>query len=74
MKTIISVASLLLSAISAGLWFWSAKMKPVYPTGYLSGPPREIVDALNFQAKLNAWAAFTTGLSVAFQAVTVCFQ
>jgi hypothetical protein len=67
MKLMFTVGAILFALISAGLWFWSAKLRPVYPTGYLSGPPQDIVDTVNLQSKLNAWAAAATGLSVLCQ-------
>ena len=68
MKEFLTMGVTLSAMISAGLWFWSAKLRPVYPMGYLSGPPQKIVDTVNLQSKLNAWAALFTGLSVLAQA------
>lgn len=67
MKTLLTAGAIAFALVSAVLWFWSAKLRPVYPMGYLSGPPQEIVDAVNAQSKLNAWAAVATGLSVLCQ-------
>jgi len=67
MKTAFTAGAILFALISAALWFWSARLRPVYPMGYLSGPPQAIVDVINLQSKLNAWAAVATGLSVLCQ-------
>jgi hypothetical protein len=63
--------AVMFSFASAALWFTSAKFKPVYPMGYLSGPPTEIVSRVNLVATLNAWAAATTGISALFQAIAI---
>ncbi len=73
MKTFFTAGAIIFALVSAGLWFWSAKLRPVYPIGYLSGPPQEIVDAVNMQSKLNAWAAVATGLSVLCQGALVFY-
>lgn len=67
MKLLFTVTAITLALVSAGLWFWSAKLRPVYPMGYLSGPPEEIVNTINLQSRLNAWAAIATGISVLCQ-------
>ena len=71
MKTLIPIIAVIASMTSAGLWFWSASLKPVYPAAYLSGPPKEIVDRIHLQTRLNAWAAFATGISAALQGITL---
>lgn len=73
MKTLFTAGAIVFALISAVLWFWSARLRPVYPMGYLSGPPQEIVDAVNTQSKLNAWAAVATGLSVLCQGALVFY-
>lgn len=66
----LKISSIILALVSAGLWFWSASMKPIYPMAYLSGPPKHIADQIDFIGKLNAWAAATTGLSVLLSAIS----
>lgn len=73
MKLLFTVGAITFAFISAVLWFWSAKLRPVYPMGYLSGPPQKIVDTVNMQSRLNAWAAATTGFSVLCQAALVFY-
>lgn len=73
MKLFFTVTAFAFALASAVLWFWSAKLRPVYPMGYLSGPPQEIVDTVNKQSKLNAWAAVATGLSVLCQGALVFY-
>lgn len=67
MKTLFMAEAIIFALVSAAFWFWSAKLRPVYPMSYLDGPPDEIVDVVNLQSKLNAWAAAATGLSVLCQ-------
>lgn len=73
MKFLLTTGAIVFALISAVLWFWSAKLRPVYPMAYLSGPPKEIVDAVNMQSKLNAWAAVATGASVLCQGALVFY-
>lgn len=73
MKLLFTIGAIAFALISAVLWLWSAKLRPVYPMGYLSGPPQEIVDTVNKQSKLNAWAAAATGLSVLCQGALALF-
>jgi|HubBroStandDraft_6_1064221.scaffolds.fasta_scaffold3424516_1 hypothetical protein len=67
MKGIFIVVAIVAAFASAGFWLWSALLKPVYPMGYLSEPPKEVVDRIRLQAWLNAIAAALTGLSAALQ-------
>ena len=55
--------------VAAALWFWSARITPGYPAAYLDGPPPDIKARMDKQARLNAWAAAFTGVTVLYQAV-----
>lgn len=66
----LKILSIVLALVSAGLWFWSASLKPVFPMAYLSGPPKDVADRIVFGGKLNAWAAGTTGLSILLGAIS----
>jgi hypothetical protein len=68
-QTMLAISGFITAMLSAGSWFWASILKPVYPMGYISGPPKEIVDRLNFQSKLNAAGAFLAGISVICQGV-----
>ena len=67
MNEAIRATSFITAILSAGLWFWSALLKPAYPMAYASGPPKEVVDRMNLQARLNACAAALTGVTVLLQ-------
>lgn len=71
MKLCLTILAAVISFISAGLWLWSALIRPAYPFAYASGPSAELVARVNFQSKLNALAAATTGFSVLLQGLTV---
>lgn len=70
-QKLFDILAIVSAMVSAGLWFWSASLKPVLPMAYLSGPPAHIVDQLKWQGRLNAFAAFATGLSGLFQALSL---
>lgn len=61
-------AAFAMGLAAAGLWFWSASVNIPVPTFDGLGPHGDFVEALNWSARLNKWAAFTTGLSVLFAA------
>jgi hypothetical protein len=59
---------------SGGLWWWaSAMVRPVLPSAWASGPPKEVVARIKLQTWLNAWAAIATGVSAALQGIILFF-
>jgi hypothetical protein len=66
----ISIFAAMLSLVSAILWLAAARLT-IVPMAYPSGPPAEVMKKINWQAKLNAYAAATTGLSVLLQSITL---
>jgi hypothetical protein len=69
LKIALLVITLLTAAISAVCWFWSARIRTPLPMGYLSGPPKEVVDRINKQSLLNAIAAASAGVAVITQGI-----
>lgn len=64
------VTAVVVGAISAVFWFWSAAIPSPLPLAYLSGPPKEVVDRLTLIGRLNTAAAASAGLSIALQALS----
>lgn len=71
MKTVLTIAAIVFAFASGGFWFWSALIKPAYPMGYISGPPKDVIDRINRQALLSAIAAGLTGVSAILQGLTL---
>jgi hypothetical protein len=70
MNKTLSILLYLASVAAAVLWWSSAAVPIPVPTWEGLGPQGEFMDALNRSARLNAWAAGATGLSVALS----CFR
>ncbi len=71
MHTAVNALAALTALIAAAVWFWSAWIKPSYPLAYLDGPPPQIVDRINRQARLNGIAAAFTGASALLQCIAL---
>jgi hypothetical protein len=67
MAKVLQLAGGVFGLIAAALWFWSAARRLPRAVTYFDytpdDDPRE--RAIRFSARLNAWAAFFTGLSAA---------
>ncbi len=69
MSKILRLLFYLVSVAAALLWWWSAAVPIPVATFDGLGPRGEFMNALNRSAHLNAWAASTTGVSVALSFV-----
>jgi hypothetical protein len=74
MKTTIQIFFYLVSLAAAVLWWRSASVNIPVPTFDGLGPHGNFMNALNRSAHLNAWAAGTTGVSVALSFLREAFQ
>ena len=64
MRKVVAALSVIVALTAAGLWFCSASIKLPVPTFDGLGPNGDFMRALALSARLNQWAALTTGVSV----------
>ena len=69
MKAVVVVVGIIAAGISAGCWFWASIVKPSYPMAYLGGPPKEVKERIDLQARLNAIGAAFSGITVICQGI-----
>jgi hypothetical protein len=68
-STFVSLMGVCAGGASATCWFWASILKPSYPMAYLDGPPQEIIERMDFQARLNALGAAAAGTTILCQAI-----
>lgn len=69
-KQILIWAAVLAGIASATLWFWSARVRVNWGAfGTINGPAPIVYVQLNKVARINQWAAITTGIATALQAL-----
>lgn len=66
---IVSLISAGAAAISAYCWVRAANIATPLPMAYLSGPPKDVEDAISNQSKWNGRAAWAASLTAVTQAI-----
>lgn len=66
-----TVMAAFLALLSALFWIKASSIEPAMPMAYLSGPPEEVSDRVQGQAKWNSRGAFFAGLAALCQSAAL---